>query len=175
MSDIYKKLAEVQKTLNAPKSQYNNFGKYSYRNCEDILMAVKPLLGESSMVISDEIVCVGDRFYVKATASFMLDGASVCSTAYAREPISKKGMDESQITGAASSYARKYALNGLLLIDDSKDADSMQPTKQADSTSLQKALREYLALNTQQQNAEWPKYTEEVKKYICENINNGTN
>lgn len=121
------KLSEIQKKLKAPKGQYNNFGKYKYRSCEDILEAVKPLLGESSLQISDDIVQIGERYYIKATVSLVgKDGDVVASaSAFAREPEHKKGMDESQITGTASSYARKYALNGLFCIDDTKDADSM--------------------------------------------------
>lgn len=121
------KLCEVQRNLNAPKSQHNAFGKYNYRNCEDILQAVKPLLGGAVILLSDEIIMVGERVYVKATATFKGEGEAIIVTAFAREPLNRKGMDESQITGAASSYARKYALNGLLLIDDNKDADSNKP------------------------------------------------
>ena len=121
------KLHEIQQKLKAPKNQFNAFGKYNYRNCEDILEAVKPLLGESALTISDEVVQIGERYYVKATATFY-EGAGKTQdihtvTAYAREAADRKGMDESQITGATSSYARKYALNGLFLIDDTKDAD----------------------------------------------------
>jgi hypothetical protein len=114
-------LAAIQAALRAPKGQTNTFGKYKYRSCEDILEAVKPLLNGRALTLSDEIVEVGGRVYVKATAQF--EGISV--TAFAREQEMKKGMDEAQITGAASSYARKYALNGLFLIDDNKDADTM--------------------------------------------------
>ncbi len=121
------KLSEVQRSLNAPKNQRNDFGKYNYRYCEDILQAVKPLLGEAIILLSDDIQVVGDRVYVKATATFKSAEETIEVTAFAREPLNKKGMDESQITGAASSYARKYALNGLLLIDDNKDADSQKP------------------------------------------------
>ena len=127
-----KRLAEIQATLNCPKSQFNKFGKYSYRNCEDILEAVKPLLDGAILTINDDIVMIGDRVYVKAVATITLDGESVSTTAFAREPTTKKGMDESQITGAASSYARKYALNGLLLADDTKDADSEKPVVKAE-------------------------------------------
>ena len=124
------KLNEIQKSLKAPKNQYNNFGKYKYRNCEDILEAVKPLLGDSTLYISDEIVEIGGRVYVKATATFN-DGKEVIKvSAFARESETKKGMDDSQITGSASSYARKYALNGLFLIDDTKDADTMDNSKE---------------------------------------------
>jgi len=119
------KLANIQAKLKAPKNQYNNFGKYKYRSCEDILEAVKPLLDNSIMTISDEVVEVGGRVYVKATVSFSDGENTTIVTAFAREADSKKGMDASQITGAASSYARKYALNGLFLIDDTKDFDTM--------------------------------------------------
>ena len=120
-------LLEVQSKLKAPKSQFNNFGGYSYRNAEDILEAAKPHLKEAgiTLTVSDEILQVGDRYYVWATATVRKDGESLSVSAYAREPLNKKGMDESQITGMASSYARKYALNGLFLIDDTKDADAM--------------------------------------------------
>jgi hypothetical protein len=123
-SDLYKKLAYIQKNLKAPKGQRNNFGNYDYRSCEDILESVKPLLDGLSLTISDTIEQVGDRYYVKATAS-LTDGEDfVANQAYAREEETKKGMDGSQITGAASSYARKYALNGLFAIDDERDADT---------------------------------------------------
>lgn len=126
---------KIQALLKAPKGQTNAFGKYKYRSCEDIVEAVKPILAERgfSLNISDEVVMLGDRFYVKATAkviakivvSDVVKNITVGeSSAYAREALSKKGMDESQITGAASSYARKYALNGLFAIDDTKDADT---------------------------------------------------
>lgn len=124
--DFYGKLLAVQKNLKAPKSQYNSFGKYSYRNCEDILEAVKPLLAEQGLVLTlkDSIEPLGDRYYVRAVAA-LTDGETTEQVfAYAREEDVKKGMDASQITGAASSYARKYALNGLFCIDDTKDADS---------------------------------------------------
>lgn len=130
MNEMRGKLIAVQSKLNAPKSQYNSFGKYSYRSCEDILEAVKPLLDRQGLylTISDDIVRIGDRFYVKATATVSDGTEKISTTAYARERAEKKGMDESQITGAASSYARKYALNGLFCIDDNKDRDSMDNT-----------------------------------------------
>ena len=124
MSDIIKKLAEIQKKLNAPKSQYNKFGKYYYRNCDDILQAVKPLLGEGVILISDEIKVFGSRVYIEATATFSFNEQVIEVKALAREAEFQKGMSEAQVTGSTSSYARKYALNGLLLIDDNKDADS---------------------------------------------------
>lgn len=120
------KLCEIQHSLKAPKGQRNTFGKYNYRSCEDILEAVKPLLHDAGLVLtlSDTIEEVGGRVYVKATATLTDGTDSVTNTAYAREADSKKGMDESQITGTASSYSRKYALNGLFCIDDTKDADT---------------------------------------------------
>jgi len=125
---VQKKLVEIQSKLKAPKSQYNSFGKYNYRSCEDILEGVKPLLTLTlcTLTLADDVVQVGDRIYIKATV-ILTDcesGESVSSTALAREAETKKGMDESQITGTASSYARKYALNGLFCIDDTKDADT---------------------------------------------------
>jgi hypothetical protein len=122
-------LHEIQKRLKAPKNQHNNFGNYNYRSCEDILEAVKPFLHDEILTITDEIVMVGERYYVKATASFKSDKSVISTVAYARESDEKKGMDSAQITGAASSYARKYALNGLFLIDDTKDADTMDNAK----------------------------------------------
>lgn len=125
-----KTLQAIQHELKAPKGQENKFGGYRYRSCEDIMEAVKPLLDKNnaSLVVSDDIVMIGDRFYIKAIAT-LLDSESgniiAQTSAFAREPITKKGMDDSQITGAASSYARKYALNGLFCIDDTKDADTM--------------------------------------------------
>ena len=127
--NIWGKLAEVQKVLDAPKNQYNSFGKYKYRSCEDILAATKPLCIEKGLVLTlnDEVVIIGDRYYVEATATVIEieTGDSYCVKAKAREPQDKKGCDSSQITGASSSYARKYALNGMFCIDDNKDADSM--------------------------------------------------
>ena len=123
---LNKILSKIQADLKAPKGQFNNFGKYKYRNCEDIVEAVKPLLHKENvaLLMSDEVVQIGSRIYVKATATILHGEASISVTAYAREAEDKKGMDDSQITGAASSYARKYALNGLFAIDDTKDADS---------------------------------------------------
>lgn len=125
------KLINIQKKLKAPKGNYNSFGKYKYRSCEDILEAVKPLLAEEGcqLTLGDEIVLIGDRFYVKATAHFTDGTDHQMVSAYAREDETKKGMDGSQITGTASSYARKYALNGLFLIDDTKDADTDEYAK----------------------------------------------
>ena len=128
MANVREKLAAVQKVLKAPKNQYNSFGKYSYRSCEDILEAAKPLCIENGLVltISDDIVAVGDRYYIKATAAVtdVQDGERVECSGIAREAEERKGMDSSQVTGSTSSYARKYALNGLFSIDDTKDADA---------------------------------------------------
>lgn len=120
-------LSNIQTELKAPKNQTNKFGKYKYRSCEDILEGVKPLLLKYKAVInlSDELVLIGDRYYIKAIATLQIDENLKSATGYARESLTKKGMDESQITGTASSYARKYALNGLLAIDDNKDDDKI--------------------------------------------------
>ena len=148
--NIYEKLLAIQQELKAPKGQYNSFGKYKYRSCEDILEAVKPICAKHKalLTVSDELVYMGDRYYIKATATFIdtdnpgvkvydEDGIlknsvlnTITNTAYAREEETKKGMDGSQITGTASSYARKYALNGLFCIDDTKDADTDEYKKQ---------------------------------------------
>lgn len=129
---IAEKLRQVQVNLKAPKGQYNSFGKYKYRNCEDILEAVKPRLDDAglTLLISDEVTQIGDRYYVQANA-WVTDGENTIEVrAFAREEETKKGMDGAQVTGAASSYARKYALNGLFNIDDTKDADSQDNRKQ---------------------------------------------
>lgn len=129
MKNILNKLNKIQVELKAPKSQYNKFGNYKYRNSEDILEALKPLLEKhkTAINITDEIILIGDRYYIKATASLydIESGIFIDAVAFAREEETKKGMDASQITGSASSYARKYALNGLLAIDDTKDSDTI--------------------------------------------------
>lgn len=131
---IREKLMAIQSELKAPKGQYNSYGKYKYRSCEDILESVKPLLAKykCTLTISDEIAQIGDRYYIKAVATLMdaESPESIGNIAYARESFDKKGMDDSQITGTASSYARKYCLNGLFLIDDTKDADTDEYKKQ---------------------------------------------
>lgn len=144
MSEFYSKLIKVQATLNAPKGQFNAFGKYHYRSCEDIMGAVKPLLAEHGLVqfVSDEIEMIGDRFYVKATVT-VTDGSTTHSvSAYARESLSKKGMDDAQVTGATSSYARKYALNGMYNIDDTKDADTNEYREQAKQKANQQVKQQ---------------------------------
>lgn len=143
-------LNNIQKELKAPKSQRNTFGNYNYRNCEDILEAVKPLLGESTLIISDEIVQVGAFTYVKATACLRDGEEELSATAFAREPVEQKGMSVSQITGSTSSYARKYALNGLFCIDDTKDSDSQDNTKVETKPIVAKQLPK--ELNSPEQN-----------------------
>lgn len=134
---VYEKLSKVQSELKAPKGQYNSFGKYKYRSCEDILEAVKPLNAKHGVVLTvgDEVVEISNRFYVKATATFVdiESGEKIINTALAREDDAKRGMDGSQITGTASSYARKYCLNGLFCIDDTKDADTDEYRHQQES------------------------------------------
>lgn len=132
--NIYEKLMNIQQELKAPKGQYNSFGKYKYRSCEDILESVKPLLEKYkvTIILSDKLEQIGERYYIRAKA-ILIDtesNNSIENTAYAREEETKKGMDGSQITGTSSSYARKYALNGLLLIDDTKDADTDEFAKE---------------------------------------------
>lgn len=129
---IYEKLTKVQEELKAPKSQFNSFGKFYYRNCEDILEALKPLLVKHKLflMISDSVELVGDRYYIKATCTITDGDISISNSAYAREEYKKDRMDESQSTGSSSSYARKYALNGLFLIDDIKDPDTDEYQKQ---------------------------------------------
>lgn len=131
---VYGKLMMIQQELKAPKGQYNSFAKYNYRSCEDILEAVKPLCikNNATLLLNDAVQEVSGRFYVVATATLIdtESGDSVSANAYAREPQDKKGMDDSQITGMASSYARKYALNGLFCIDDTKDADTDEVKRQ---------------------------------------------
>jgi len=132
--NISKKLMTIQSKLNAPKGQHNDFGHYDYRSNEDILNALKPLLLEqdTTIVQSDEMIQFGDRYYIKATStiSCINQGGDISNTAYARESETKKGMDAAQITGSASSYARKYSLNGLFAIDDSRDADTTDNREQ---------------------------------------------
>lgn len=135
------KLRHIQQELKAPKGQYNDYGKYKYRSCEDILEAVKPLLEKYELTIKliDEVVQIGERYYIKATVRLLDDKYNyIENTAYAREDETKKGMDGSQITGTASSYARKYALNGLFAIDDTKDADTNEHAKQTGKEETEK-------------------------------------
>lgn len=143
------KLIKIQRELVAPKSNRNDFGKYNYRNCEQIFEAVKPLLEKygCTLVVSDDIVSVGARYYIRATATISDGTASATATALARESELKKGMDESQITGTASSYARKYALCGLFLIDGAKDADALNTTTEFSTWTPEQDVLAYLAGN----------------------------
>ena len=140
MSDFLKRVGMAQAELKAPKNQYNSFGKYNYRSCEDILEAAKPINKKHGLVLllTDKPVCIGQRYYIEATAR-LYDIESeqfIEATASAREADTKKGMDDSQVTGTASSYARKYALNGLYNIDDTKDADTDAYKKQTTTTTI---------------------------------------
>jgi len=154
--NIYGKLTQVQCKLKAPKNQLNTFGKYKYRNCEDVLEAVKPLLAESglTLIISDGLSLIGARYYLTATATLVNTDnpeETIQATAMARESETKKGMDDSQITGTASSYARKYCLNGLFAIDDTKDADTMdnnQPAQKQLSTLTQNQTSQIVDMMT---------------------------
>lgn len=148
------KLLKIQQELKCKKGQYNNFGKYRYRSCEDILESVKPLLAETKCILtlSDEMVQIGDRYYIEALATItdIETGETIQNTAYAREEESKKGMDGSQITGTASSYARKYALNGMFLIDDTKDADTdeyQNTTTNQETTNPRQEVIDYCEKN----------------------------
>lgn len=134
-------LQEIQRTLKAPKGQINRAMGYRYRSCEDILEAVKPLLDKCMLTITDEMVEIGGRVYVKATARIKCDKEVTEVSAYAREAETKKWLDDSQITGAASSYARKYALNGLFLIDDTRDADTQESPKEQEPVVNVEELR----------------------------------
>lgn len=144
-------LKKIQAELKAPKGQYNSFGKYYYRSAESILEAVKPLLAKygAELTLSDDIIEVGGRIYVKAIATITDGTGKVTATAFAREPEEKKGMDGSQITGTASSYARKYALNGLFLIDDTKDADTDEYHNQTTEPSIQVKVETYKKLQAE--------------------------
>lgn len=150
-----KELLAIQDKLKAPKGQFNSFGKYKYRSAEDILEAVKPLCVEQNalLTLSDEMVAINERYYIKATVTLKTGKDSISVTAYARESENKKGMDDSQITGTASSYARKYALNGLFLIDDTKDADTDEYHKKTNKPAKPKneqSKSEFDGLNEQQ-------------------------
>lgn len=163
---VYSKLLSIQAKLKAPKGHYSDFGGYYYRSCEDIQEALKPLLKEQNvaLVLSDELVQAGERYYIKATAR-LLDcetNEEVSATAYAREELEKKKSDSSQITGATSSYARKYALNGLFCIDDNKDADS----KKCDIESLRKQFNEEI----KRTGKSWKYFVEKARKETVEDM-----
>ena len=167
---IYAALMAVQAELKAPKNQHNSFGKYDYRSAEDIIEAVKPLLKDNGLFLnmSDDIVLIGDRYYVKATVSVtdIVTGESVQTSALAREAAQKKGMDESQVTGTASSYARKYALNGLFAIDDTKDADTDQYKQQTSGAQNVKPNNYTKAPVNSSQNEEMNKAKKQLKAEV---------
>lgn len=167
---VYEKLIKVQSDLKAPKSKFNSFGKYNYRSLEDILEGVKPLLVQykATLIMTDGMEQVGDRYYLKATATFIdtENGESVSNSALARESADKRGMDDSQITGTASSYARKYALNGLLLIDDTKDAD----TDEAQTEGKARAERAERQAAAQKTKSEQRRSDAQLNKEMIENV-----
>lgn len=146
-------LTKIQAELNVPKKRFNSFGKYNYRNLEDIYESLKPILKKNNinLTLQDDIICVSDRVYVKATATLSKGDESMQVSAMARESASKKGMDDSQITGTASSYARKYALAGLFLIDDVKDADTNEFTQQTKQPPKNKAAKKIMNTRTSDQ------------------------
>lgn len=171
---LYKKLLAVQSELKCNKSQYNSFGKYHYRNAEDILEAVKPLLAnvKATIIISDEIINIANRFYVKAKAIFVdtESGEHTETTAYAREPENKKGLDESQITGSTSSYARKYALNALLLIDDMKDSDYAPEQKKSLTVQTRESLNKAIMDYSEQSGKEVSEITKELTAIVKQEL-----
>lgn len=174
--NIYEKLMNIQEKLNVPKNQLNKFGGYNFRSCEDILEAVKPLLKENKLAlqISDEIVPLGDRYYVRATATLIDtedkdDNAMIKNVGYAREEENKKGMDASQVTGATSSYARKYALNGLFCIDDTKDPDTNEYQNQQRNYQNNKTNNQVVKQNNQ------PKIITEAQRKRLFAIGNSNN
>ena len=164
-------LAKIQALVKAPKGQFNNFGKYKYRSCEDIVEAIKPIINQLgfALILSDEVVLIGQRFYIKATATLTDGKETYTATAFAREEEVKKGMDGSQITGASSSYARKYALNGLFAIDDTKDADSTNTGKEELKTAspvISDKEKDYLT-----ELLENSTYEEEIRKKMYIRLN----
>jgi len=171
--DIHEELERIQQALKAPKGLYNSFSKFPYRNAAGILEAVKPLLGKCVLIMNDEVINVGDRYYIKATAKLSVGNSNVFATGCARECLTKKGMDEAQITGACSSYARKYALCGLFMIDDSvMDPDSKDntktETKKASTTKpgndanniTDNQLDSFVCMKEALESADWPRLVE---------------
>ena len=164
-------LAKIQALVKAPKGQFNNFGKYKYRSCEDIVEAIKPVINPLgfALTLSDEVILIGQRFYIKATATLTDGKETYTAAAFAREEKKKKGMDGSQITGASSSYARKYALNGLFAIDDTKDADSTNTGKEelkTASPAISDKEKDYLT-----ELLENSTYEEEIRKKMYIRLN----
>lgn len=169
---LHEKLLAIQTKLKAPKGQYNSFGKYSYRSAEDILEAVKPLNAEQGVLltITDEIKEIGGRVYVVATATVSDGTDELKVSAFAREPENKKGMDESQITGATSSYARKYALNGLYAIDDNKDADTNEHKQQQENAHKKQQGQKQQAQKQQQAKEPTEQELHEIVEKYARNI-----
>ena len=188
MTAILEKLNIIQSKLKAPKGQYNKFGNYAYRSCEDILEALKPLLAQTKTVltIKDDIEFIGDRYYLRAICTLhdAESGEKIENAAYARETDTKKGMDAAQITGSVSSYARKYALNGLFAIDDTKDSDTNENYKETKNTQANKQsngqqaidiskVRNEIAQTLKAKNYDFNKFVEYLKKtYRVEKIEN---
>lgn len=168
--NIYSKLSDIQQELKAPKGQRNDFGKYNYRSCEDILEAVKPICAKNktTLVLSDTLENIGERYYIKATATIydIESNEEISNTAYAREEENKKGMDGSQITGTASSYARKYALNGLFNIDDTKDADTNEYHKQTNKPNVSVKNKQVMITAQQKEKIKELYTPEEIKEYL---------
>ncbi len=167
-TELHKKLWTIQQSLNAPKGQYNKFGGYAYRSAEDILESVKPLLQNVTLMVSDEIVLIGDRYYVKATATLSDGEDSISATAFAREEKEQKGMTAGQLTGATSSYARKYALNGLFCIDDAKDLDTDAYAKQTGQQPRQQKNPPKQQPNQKPQQQKAPPNPDEVLARFCD-------
>jgi hypothetical protein len=165
LSSIQNKLNSIQNELHAPKANRNDFANFNYRSAEDIEAAVKPLLHKEGLLLtlSDELVFIGERYYIKATATVRIGEEYISSVGYAREQLTKKGMDESQVTGSTSSYARKYALTGLFLIDNEKDADSMDNSSDNQSQSSQQPVDE----------KPWYNNFDKHKQTMIDRINNG--
>lgn len=167
-SELSRKLWLIQQQLNAPKNQYNKFGGYSYRSCEDILEGVKPLLDGLTLTLDDEIVLIGNRYYVKATATLSDGEDAIAVTAYAREEEQQKGMVSAQLTGATSSYARKYALNGLFCIDDARDPDTDAYAKQTGQQPRQQKTPPKQQPNQKPQQQKAPPNPDEVLARFCD-------
>lgn len=166
---IYQKLQNIQSRLKVEKKNYNSFGGYSYRSCEDILEAVKPLLVENNLalVMTDEVEAVGERYYIQATATLYdtENGTNISATAYAREAKEKKKMDDAQVTGSSSSYARKYALNGLFAIDDAKDSDFLN---QGENTARQNTQQGQQGRQSNQQRSNPSNILENTRREISQ-------
>lgn len=173
--NIQEQLQKVQTELKAPKGQFNKFGGFKYRSCEDILESVKPLLAKNNLtlILNDEVIAIGDRFYIKATATlYNQEGQTLQASAVAREPNEKKGMDEAQITGATSSYARKYCLNGMFAIDDTKDPDTEERTKLVKQAEQQAEKRDTLLLQLKRLGVDTNKLAVYFKKTTLDEVSN---